>query len=117
MTKNKKYSAEPKIARLSETSAEIDAKPVKKEKTFNKKPFDKDNNKGKKSFAASKNGKPNKFNNAKGDKKTDGTPAPPVDKKELYKQRKQKKLAENYDVSISMKKIWETLRRFRFNSP
>lgn len=36
---------------------------------------------------------------------------PSVDPKELKKQRRQKKLAENYDVSINMKKIWETLRR------
>lgn len=51
-----------------------------------------------------------KFGN--GVKKTDKSkPATPVDKKELLKQRKQKKMAENYDLSINMKKIWETLRR------
>ena len=36
---------------------------------------------------------------------------PVYNKKELKQQRKQKKLAENYDVSVNMKKIWETLRR------
>jgi hypothetical protein len=36
---------------------------------------------------------------------------PVYTKKELKQQRKQKKMADNYDVSVNMKKIWETLRR------
>lgn len=35
----------------------------------------------------------------------------PGERKELLKKRKQKKLAENYEVTINMKKIWETLRK------
>ena len=37
-------------------------------------------------------------------------PSTPAERK-LLKKRKQKKLAENYDVSVNMKKIWETVRK------
>ncbi len=36
---------------------------------------------------------------------------PVLKKKELKKERRQKKLAENFDLNTNMKKIWETLRR------
>ncbi len=34
-----------------------------------------------------------------------------IDKKELKKQRRMKKLSTNYDLNVDMKKIWETLRK------
>ena len=53
-------------------------------------------------------GKPfKKFDSAK----PEGKPAVPIKKKDLKKERRQKKLADNYDISTNMKKIWETLRR------
>lgn len=82
------------------------------------------------SAAESKNFKPKKFSdkNKPGFKKpfkngavkngTSKSSAPTdkdgnlIKKKDLKKQRRQKKLAENYDVATNMKKIWETLRRY-----
>jgi len=77
----------------------------------NKKSFD-----GKKKFDSSKpfNNSNKKFDTKKPfAHKQEGNGEKPVyTKKELKVQRKQKKLADNYDVSVNMKKIWETLRRF-----
>ncbi len=64
------------------------------------KKFSKEKNFQSKTFAKSENGA--KLTNEK----------VVVKKKDLKKQRRQKKLAENYDASINTKKIWETLRRF-----
>ncbi|CAF0964701.1 unnamed protein product [Brachionus calyciflorus] len=60
-----------------------------------------------------KNGKTSKFSkDKKGDKKAKmSVPSTPAERKELLKKRKQKKLAENYDATVNMKKIWETLRK------
>jgi hypothetical protein len=35
-----------------------------------------------------------------------------LNKKQLKEKRKKTKLAENYEMTVQMKKIWETLRRF-----
>lgn len=56
-----------------------------------------------------KNSKRLKFNKEK--KKNILIASTPAERKELLKKRKQKKLAENYEVTINMKKIWETLRK------
>ncbi|RNA26403.1 pumilio domain-containing KIAA0020-like protein [Brachionus plicatilis] len=55
-----------------------------------------------------KNGKGPKFNKDQTKKIVASTPA---ERKELFKKRKQKKLADNYEITINMKKIWETLRK------
>ncbi len=34
-----------------------------------------------------------------------------IDKKELKKQRRMKKLSNQYELNVDMKKIWETLRK------
>ena len=41
----------------------------------------------------------------------DAAAEPELNKKELKEKRRKQKLAANYDVSLNMKKIWETLRR------
>ncbi len=45
-------------------------------------------------------------------KKPAEKPAVPLKKKDLKKERRQKKLGGEYDVHSNMKKIWETLRRY-----
>jgi hypothetical protein len=62
---------------------------------------------GDKKFVKKFDNKSGKPNNGKSD-----TPLSKKDQKELKIQRKQKKLAHNYSVSLNIKKIWETLRRF-----
>lgn len=55
-----------------------------------------------------KNGKGTKLNK---DKTKNLVASTPAERKELLKKRKQKKLADNYEITINMKKIWETLRK------
>lgn len=44
-------------------------------------------------------------------KASESTPKTKKEQKELKTQRKQKKLADNYSLSLNIKKIWETLRK------
>ena len=36
---------------------------------------------------------------------------PAVNKKDLRLQRRQKKIGQNFDIGLNIKKIWETLRK------
>ena len=110
-------------------TASSDVKPASddKKKSFDKKkPFDKKGSfekKGsfdkktpfKKNFNKEGGGAPGKpF--VKNQKSTDKKPAAEVklsiaEQKELKIKRKKQKLGENYETNVSMKKIWETLRR------
>jgi len=80
-----------------------------------KKPFDQSKYKAGKTngkLYSKTDGKPLKTTYTKADSKAaTGKPEVPLKKKELKKERRQKKLAGDYEVHANMKKIWETLRR------
>lgn len=94
------YQVETKKPRLVENNKE-------------NKPFDKN---GKQKSTNGKFASKNKFD--KNNKKNlNGSASKPVEKmtpaekKELKKQRRQKKIGDKYDLTINIKKIWETLRK------
>jgi hypothetical protein len=89
---------------LKKKQNETDGK-VKKEKTGEKK---------KATFSAAAGKKLAVKKNGTGGKKTEQNSQPLTKKeqKDLKIKRKQKKLADNYSLSINIKKIWETLRKY-----
>jgi hypothetical protein len=101
---------EVKKPRLSDNGKDSYKKDFKKP-YGNKTGPNKFNKDQKNSFSSKKNGlnksfdKNSKFNKSKDDAKNF------KNKKDLKKDRRQKKMADNYDISVNMKKIWETLRR------
>jgi hypothetical protein len=82
-------------------------------KPFEKRSFDNKNGAdGKFRKPFDKNGKPGSHDNKKPFNKSGGGERPEVNKKELKKERRQKKIGEeNFDLGINIKKIWETLRK------
>lgn len=46
-----------------------------------------------------------------GASKNGGTDKPAVSQKDLRLQRRQKKIGQNFDIGLNIKKIWETLRK------
>ncbi len=93
------FKVETKKARLVENNKE-------------NKPFNKN---GKQKPTNGKFPQKNKFDkNKKSLNGSSGKPVEkmtPAEKKELKKQRRQKKIGDKYELTINIKKIWETLRK------
>ena len=82
--------------------AKVQQTGYKKDFNGKKKPFEA-NNGAKKPFKRAENTSGSKDKATILDKKA---------QKELRTQRRQKKLADTYDTTINVKKIWETLRKY-----
>ena len=96
---------------------EAQKKPLKKKQneTDGKVKKEKNGEKKKATFSATAAGKKLAVKkNGTGGKKTEQNSQPLTKKeqKDLKIKRKQKKLADNYSLSINIKKIWETLRKY-----